>query len=125
MVQLYQQFKLSLVDLTGLSKDSLHIYVALLIVLGCCALFRWKVADWRPVLVVLLFELGNELMDLKAGYAFAGVVDWSESIKDVGNTLLLPLVLLLGVRFTSFFQKTTNEDATPLAEDRPVGAAPN
>ena len=35
----YQQAKIALVDATGLSRDALHIYVALVVFFGGCLLF--------------------------------------------------------------------------------------
>ena len=83
---------------TGLERDALHIYVALIIQLGAAALLRRSLASPWPWLIVLAFALANEWLDifrddLVEGWEKAG------SLHDLWNTMLLPTLLLLVSRF--------------------------
>jgi hypothetical protein len=84
---------------TGLERDALHIYAAILIQLGSAALLRRTLASPWPWLVVLAFALGNEWLDIHRDDL---VEAWEEaaSLHDLWNTMLVPTLLLLAARFT-------------------------
>lgn len=92
-----------MVELTGLEKDALHIYVALLIYLTVCLIFRWKAWQWKPWLVVLAAALSGEALDI---YETIGIERrtylWG-NWHDLWNTMLLPTVLLMTSRWTAIF----------------------
>ena len=52
-----QAAKLWLIGLTGLGKDALHIYVGLALFLGSAVLFKWSLASWKPLAIVLAAAL--------------------------------------------------------------------
>ena len=83
---------------TGLGRDALHIYFAILIQIGAAALLRRKVADWLPWLMVLGFAVANEYFD---AYVVGEAGDWeiSSGVHDLWNTMLVPTMLLLLTRF--------------------------
>lgn len=83
---------------TELDRDALHIYAAVLIQLGSAALFRRTLASPWPWLVVLAFALGNEWLDVNRD---ALIEEWEKAaaLHDLWNTMLLPTLLLLVVRF--------------------------
>lgn len=83
-----------------LSKDALHIYAALAIQIGACILFRTSLGRILPWLAVLLLELINEALDLllePEDYIHAWQIDGSTH--DIINTMALPTMLLLMVRY--------------------------
>lgn len=82
---------------TGLERDALHIYFAVLIQLGSAAALRRSVASPWPWLIVLLFALANEYLDMHRDNL---VENWEKaaSLHDLWNTMLLPTVLLLIAR---------------------------
>ena len=82
---------------TGLSQDALHIYAAVLIHLLAAALSRRGLSHPGPWLCVLILELVNESLDLRAG-ALLGQTDPAASVHDLWNTMLLPTVLLAAAR---------------------------
>lgn len=60
-----QSVKAWIVADLGLAKDALHIYVALALFLGAAAVFRWRLSEWRPWLVVAFAAVAGELWDVR------------------------------------------------------------
>ncbi len=60
----YDALKVILITLSGLSKDALHIYIALRLYLGSCLIFGWKARQWRPWLLVLSVAIIGEAWDI-------------------------------------------------------------
>jgi hypothetical protein len=83
---------------TGLERDALHVYAAVIIQLGSAALLRRTLASPWPWLIVLAFALTNEWLDIHKDNL---VEDWEKaaSLHDLWNTMLLPTLFLLVVRF--------------------------
>jgi hypothetical protein len=93
------EFKSYLSDAT-VSRDALHIYAALIIQVGAALIVRVPLSRLLPWFAVLLVELINEGLDLLLekepyihGWQIAG------SIHDLFNTMVLPTILLLLVRY--------------------------
>lgn len=93
-----EAIKAAIAAWTGLERDALHIYAALLIQLGAAALLKRTLASPWPWLVVLVFALVNEWLD---SHVDELVEDWEKAaaLHDLWNTMLLPTLLLLLVRF--------------------------
>jgi len=90
--------KSAVAGFTGLERDALHIYAALLIHIASAALLRRTLASPWPWLIVLLCALGNEWLDMNRD----GVIEaWEKdaSLHDLWNTMLAPTILALLVRF--------------------------
>ena len=83
---------------TGLERDALHVYAAVIIQLGSAAILRQTVASPWPWLIVLVFALANEYLDMRNDNL---VEDWEKAaaLHDLWNTMLLPTLLLLVARF--------------------------
>ncbi|KPL67462.1 hypothetical protein SZ64_04695 [Erythrobacter sp. SG61-1L] len=105
-----QQAKLALVDVTGLAKDALHIYVSLVVFFGACLIFRWKAWQVKPLLAVLLVAAFGEVLDLLDQYANDCPLMWGESAKDLVNTGMVPTILMLSARLSGIFRKDRAED---------------
>jgi hypothetical protein len=104
-VSSFQQAKFWLVHHVDLAKDALHIYVALILFFGSMLLFRWRVGDARPWLVVLAAALLGEAWDLRDRLANGVGMDWAGHWKDIWNTLFWPSAILLLGRFTNVFRR--------------------
>ena len=91
----------------GLAKDALHVYGAVAIQIAAALLFRRSLGSWLPWFVVLVAELLNEWGDMWFGEE-AHIKQWQiDGAKhDLLNTMILPTVLLLLVRYAPSLFKT-------------------
>jgi cell shape-determining protein MreD len=107
----FQDLKVAIEQFSGLDKDALHIHAALLLYLVAMVAFRQTRRSRIPWLFVLLVELANEAADLFGLYAAYGVKEtvgsseFSDSAKDLWNTMLWPTVLLFLGRYTTLLQR--------------------
>lgn len=91
----FQALKLHLVELLSMSRDALHIYVGMLVlVVGIC-LTRVRGLEWWALLVVAVVAVGLEVPDLRDDVRSLEGMQWSASFHDVANTLFWPAVLAL------------------------------
>lgn len=100
----WPQSKMFLVEHLGLAKDTLHIYVALIIFFGACLVFGWKAREWKPLALVLLAIVVGEALDHRIHAASGEAPDWAGHFKDFWNTLLAPTAIVLLARFSSVFE---------------------
>lgn len=93
-----EAIKAAIATWTELERDALHVYAAFIIQLGSAALLRRTVASPWPWLVVLVCALTNEWLDMSGDKL---IEDWEKeaALHDLWNTMLLPTLLLLVVRF--------------------------
>ena len=113
-------FKNWIPAVTGLPKDTVHIYVAVLIQLGAAAVFRKNVGHLLPWLTVLAVEVGNEALDT---YLPGDPVEqWQidGAIHDLWNTMLLQTLLLLTARIAPRLLAST-----PRAQERSFADPPS
>jgi hypothetical protein len=99
-----QQAKLWLMEHTFLARDALHIYVALILFFGTMLIFRWRLGDWRPWLVVLAAALTGEIWDIIDAIVYQQPIAWGGSWKDIWNTLFWPTAIQLLARHTRMFR---------------------
>jgi hypothetical protein len=97
----FQVAKNILVYVTGLSRDSLHIYVGLCIFLGVALIWRLSLASSKPWWCALLAAAGGELLDCRDDLRQLGYWRVHDSLHDLINTMFWPSVLLLLARRTS------------------------
>lgn len=100
-----QSAKFWAVHQLGLSKDALHIYVALALFLGSAALFRWRLASWRPWLLVLAAALIGEAWDLYDSLVYDTPIRLRANWHDIWNTLFWPTMLLGLARWTKVLRR--------------------
>jgi hypothetical protein len=106
----FQQAKLWLGHTLHLEKDALHIYVALLVYLGTCLLFRWRAGQWKPWLCVLVAALAGEAWDLADSLRYDTPPDFGASLKDLWNTILVPTLLMVLARYSAVFSRPKLDD---------------
>ena len=94
----WEQIKEAIAVWTDLERDALHIYAAMLVQVGAALVLRKRLSHWLPWAVVLAFAVGNEWLD---AFADDVVEQWEldSGLHDLWNTMLLPTLLLLLVRF--------------------------
>lgn len=102
-IETWGSTKQAIVELTGLSRDVLHVYVGLALTAVTGLLGRLEPRDWRLLLVPLALVCFGEVIDVL--FYMRGDVPrevWlEESWKDLLNTMLVPLVLVLVARNSS------------------------
>ncbi|HEU0133945.1 MAG TPA: hypothetical protein VFR28_03910 [Allosphingosinicella sp.] len=114
----WQQIKETIAVWTGLERDALHIYAALLVQVGSALLLRRSLAHWAPWTAVLALAGANELLDI---YGDDLVEAWEldAALHDLWNTMLLPSVLLLLSRFAPRLMAAAPRPAPPASTDPP------
>ena len=110
---MFQDLKLLIVEHTGLEKDALHIYVALIVFLVSCRLFRWPVSSWKPWATVLSITLLGEALDIRHVLATGREIVADYHWIDLWNTMLVPTVLVLVARYTSIFEPRVKSEIKP------------
>ena len=100
----FQQGKLWLTNLTGLSKDALHVYIGLLLLFGTARLFKWRVGDWRPWLVVAAVALAGEVWDIRDVIVINVKPAFAANWHDIWNTCFWPAAVTLLARYSSLFR---------------------
>lgn len=83
----------------SISHDSLHVIVGVLLLLAIAFVSRRPISSWRPWLWVLALILWNETVDLWVEQWPEPAMQYGESAKDLGLTMLLPTILMLVARF--------------------------
>lgn len=119
----FETSKLFLMGLTGLSKDALHIYVALAIFFGSCLILNWKVRQWEPWLLVLFFTLLGEFFDIQGALNKSQEIQLWGNWHDVWNSMLAPTVLMLLNRFSTVFAELLPKVSPKPAGDKSSEAA--
>jgi hypothetical protein len=89
---------------TGLSKDALHVYIGLAILIAAAMVLRKRLSSILPWLVVFAIACIGELLDMRDDLASMGYWRWRASVHDLLNTLFWPTVLMLIVRYGTIFQ---------------------
>ena len=90
-------------DVLGLSPDALHVHVSILIMLMAAIGWRRRMDHALPWVTVLLLELSNEMLDLSAPGNGENTIH--ASLHDVYNTMFLPTIILLCLRFTRTWRR--------------------
>lgn len=101
----FQSAKVWLLQLLGLPKDALHIYVGLLIFLGVAALFRRSLSSPLPMLAVLTAALAGEVWDVFDTWRAGQPIYWWRNWHDVWNTSFWPAILFLLTRYTRVLKR--------------------
>ena len=91
-------WKVATEEFLGLTADALHVHVGVLLLLGYALAIRRRLYHWWPWALVLLTELVNEFIDLNQP---SGSIENNlpASTHDVLNTMFLPTVMLLLLRW--------------------------
>ncbi len=90
-----QSIKLAIVELTGLSKDALHIYVGLAVLLAVAIVSRRPLRSIVPLFAVLAVGIAGEIVDMIDDLLSLGHWRWEASLHDVLNTLFWPTAIWL------------------------------
>ncbi len=94
----FQAAKLALSYEAGLSKDALHIFIGLGVMLGFAALSGLSLRSWRPWLAAFVVALAGEVLDMWDYFPVIRLSQWMASLHDLVVTLFWPTVLLILAR---------------------------
>lgn len=97
------QTKMWLSQITGLSPDALHVHVSVLAMLAAAVLWRRRVDHVLPWVTVLIAEVANEALDLSNPAGGENTIH--ASVHDLLNTMFLPTVILICLRFTRSWRR--------------------
>lgn len=100
---IFQEFKFTLMQITGLSKDALHIYTGLMVFLISAFLLHKSLRNVVPWFIVLLVALVGEFLDIFDYLPRVSTFRWGEALHDILNTLFWPSVILILARFGVLF----------------------
>lgn len=94
----WEQVKSAISMWTELERDALHIYASILLQVGAAALLRRSLASSLPWLAVFVAAILNEAFDIWRDGLFE---EWEQeaALHDLWNTMLVPTILALLVRF--------------------------
>lgn len=91
----YQLLKLKVLHVVPLAKDAAHIYVGFACFLLAVIVLRIRPSSFKAALPGLLVSLLMEVPDLRDNLADTGRWLWGASVKDVVNTNVIPLLLVV------------------------------
>ena len=92
-------FKEGLESWSGLHMDALHVHAGIACQLLAALVLRRSLGSIWPWLTVAVIVLLNEAYDLHYEIWPNRGDQYGESIKDIWNTLLVPTILMIAVRF--------------------------
>ena len=115
---MYNALKTDLATFLGISKDALHIHIGLALFVALVLILRRSPASLLPWLIVLGFEVANEIMDIFHWHAGRWSFRIGDSGKDMINTMLWPTAILLLARLGLWRRpRAPAPEAAPTAPD--------
>lgn len=111
----FQDWKMGVVEATGLARDALHIYFGLVVFLSARFIFGDRPSSGPAAwLIVAAFALLGEVMDYTGKGNLIALMTVDRHLHDIINTLFWPTILLL---FGQVIFARTRKD-TPLSPDQ-------
>jgi hypothetical protein len=102
---MFQDMKILMLETLGLSRDAMHIYVGLGVFLFSALIFRWSLAQWRPLAMALLAALIGEAWDIYDTQILGARQQFAGNWHDLWNTMFWPLMIFLAARYTPLFRR--------------------
>ena len=90
-----QELKQSIVLTVGLSRDALHIYVGLAVLLVMAFALRKHLSSLIPLAIVFLVAVIGEIVDIRDDLVTRGYWRLGASVHDMVNTVFWPTVLTM------------------------------
>lgn len=115
IASLFGERKATLVELSGLDKDALHIYFGLALFLLIRLFWRWQggwVVAW---LAVLAMAVGGEWLDITREMGDSVLQPDAAHWHDIWNTMFWPTVLLLVGRWLQPRAKSSPDEPAEIS----------
>lgn len=91
----FQEIKLQIVELLGMSKDAIHIHIGMSVFfISLLVLGKGRIA-LKCLLPVFIVAFGMEVIDLIDDYNSVGYFRWINSLHDFINTSFWPVVIVV------------------------------
>lgn len=104
-MSILQEAKLTLMGITHLGKDALHIHIGLAVFFMAALVLRWPIRGGKPWLAALAIAIAGELWDMidtaRSGAPQVFDANWH----DLWNTLFWPTAITLLARWTPVLQR--------------------
>jgi hypothetical protein len=97
-----QSLKMTIVETLHLAKDGIHIYLGVACFLIAISIGRRSPRSWQAMLPGVIVAVVLEVLDLRDDFNSLGYFRWAASLKDIINTNLIPLILIVAARFGLF-----------------------
>jgi hypothetical protein len=104
-LSIFQSAKIAVLQTTHLSKDALHVYVGLTVMLAVAILLKRSLADWRPLAAVALAAIAGELWDAIDTFNLGARQKWGGNWKHICNTMFWPAIFFGLARFTRILKR--------------------
>jgi hypothetical protein len=98
MEELNQSFKSLVESWSCLSKDVLHVYAGVFFYLIWVLIFKGR-NQVICLFLILTISLLNEALDISYSLKQGSQANWGESLSDIFNTVFLPVVIFLFLKF--------------------------
>ena len=98
-ITIVQEIKTQIGQITGLTDTALHMCVGLAILLAAFSYLKKPFRLIVPWSIILTVAVVGEFIDMQGDFIRLGYWRWDESLGDVANTIFLPTVILLFIRF--------------------------
>ena len=95
----WYQVKLFVRHASGMTMDSLHVMLGVILLFAFSLVLRTSVARPLPLLIVLLIAVLNEAADFRVEIWPQLVMQSGEAAKDLILTMLLPALIFLVARY--------------------------
>ena len=92
-------------EASNLSKDALHVYVGLAVMLVVVIGFKRSLGDWRPLAAVAFASIAGEVWDVIDTFSHGRSPRWDANWKDIWNTMFWPTILFGLARFTKVLKR--------------------
>ena len=91
----YQSIKQTVLTISGLSKDAIHLYVGMAVFSVWVVLFKKAIRSFKSLLPVIAVALLMESIDIWDNFHTIGKLRLLASLHDILNTVFWPLMMVL------------------------------
>jgi hypothetical protein len=91
---MYQLAKIHVLSFFNVSKDAMHVYIGLSILLLWLLFTRKPLSSLKNLIPVITVAIFMEVFDLRDDFTSFGRFRWDASLHDIINTMFWPVVII-------------------------------